>query len=102
MGLSRFRLPLLLLIILSLAVFNASGSVFKSKKSGTQDTVTYVSPFFEDNERCFKCHGQGKYEYMNENLGRPVKALMFSERIVDRNEFYRSNHKSFSCTDCHP
>jgi hypothetical protein len=26
---------------------------------------------------------------------------MFSERIVKRDEFYQSNHKSFSCTDCH-
>jgi len=25
----------------------------------------------------------------------------FSERIVKKSEFYNSNHKSFSCTDCH-
>jgi len=66
-----------------------------------KDTITYVSPFYDDNERCFKCHNQRVYEYTNEILGRQVKALMFSERIVDRNRFYQSNHKSFSCTDCH-
>ena len=66
-----------------------------------QDTTGYVSPFRDQNERCFKCHGQSKYEYSNENLGLTVKALMCSERIVDRNQFYSSNHKSFSCTDCH-
>ena len=26
---------------------------------------------------------------------------MCSDRIMDRREFYSSNHKSFSCTDCH-
>jgi predicted CXXCH cytochrome family protein len=66
-----------------------------------QDTSTFVSPFYEENERCFKCHGQSKYEYTNENLGRQVKALMFSERVINRNKFYDSNHRSFSCTDCH-
>ncbi len=74
---------------------------FNREVSSSQDTSTFVSPFLEKNERCFKCHGQGIYEYTNENLGRQVKALMFSERIIDRNEFYSSNHKSFSCTDCH-
>jgi len=67
----------------------------------TKDTTTFVSPFYDDNERCFKCHGQGKYEYPNETLGRSVKALMCSERVVKREDFYDSNHKSFSCTDCH-
>ena len=65
------------------------------------DTSTYISPFAEENELCFKCHGQERYEYMNETLGRQVKSLMCVERIVDRNEFYNSNHKSFSCVDCH-
>ena len=66
-----------------------------------QDTGSYVSPFYEDNERCFKCHGQGKYEYSNDQLGTRVNALMCSERIIKREEFYVSNHRSFSCTDCH-
>jgi hypothetical protein len=66
-----------------------------------QDTGAYVSPFAADNERCFRCHGQERYEYTNETLGRQVKALMCTERIMKREEFYDSNHKSFSCTDCH-
>jgi hypothetical protein len=66
-----------------------------------EDTVAFVSPFSEANERCFNGHGQGTYIYTNENLGREVKALMFSERIINRNDFYRSNHRSFGCTDCH-
>jgi Zn finger protein HypA/HybF involved in hydrogenase expression len=66
-----------------------------------RDTVSYVFPFREENEKCFKCHGQAIYEYTNENLGKVIRAPMFPERIVKRDEFYRSNHKSFKCTDCH-
>lgn len=76
---------------------------FKAKNEAVQkqDTARYISPFFDDNERCLKCHGQSKYEYTNENLGIQVKHLMCTDRIVMRDEFYQSNHKSFSCTDCH-
>ena len=73
----------------------------KSVNSNNQDTAKYISPFFEDNEQCFICHGQDRYEYTNETLGRQVKALMCTERRVDRDLYYQSNHKSFSCTDCH-
>jgi hypothetical protein len=97
----KLRLFLLLLLISSTAVIYATDFHFRKEKVKAQDTITYISPFYEDNERCFKCHGQNKYEYTNENLGRQVKALMFSERIIDRNKFYLSNHRSFSCTDCH-
>jgi predicted CXXCH cytochrome family protein len=74
---------------------------FTKINQSNDDTSTYVSPFHDDNERCLKCHGQAKYEYANENLGTQVNALMCSERIIRRDEFYDSNHKSFSCTDCH-
>ncbi|MBP1665825.1 MAG: hypothetical protein H6Q23_685 [Bacteroidetes bacterium] len=66
-----------------------------------KDTGSYVSPFYEDNERCFKCHGQGKYKYSNDQLGTEINALMCTERITKREEFYISNHRSFGCTDCH-
>lgn len=65
------------------------------------DTSEFVSVYFEDNERCFICHGQSRYEYENPNLGRKVRALMSNERLINRKEFYASNHRSFSCTDCH-
>ena len=98
-----FRFLIISFICLNCNTSASFAGVFSFKKinQSTQDTTTYVSPFHEENERCFKCHGQAKYEYSNENLGRQVRALMCSERIVDRDEFYGSNHKSFSCTDCH-
>jgi hypothetical protein len=77
------------------------GSALKTEQADSKDSVAFRSPFYDDNERCFKCHGQNKYEYTNESLGHQVKAMMYSEIIIDRNKFYESNHKSFSCTDCH-
>jgi hypothetical protein len=97
-----------ILWILSLVIvlcFNssalASGMLYKKVRVQSQDSVTFVSPFQVENERCFKCHGQSRYEYTNPTLGRIIKEPMFSERIIHRNDFYCSNHKSFSCTDCH-
>lgn len=96
-----FRFILILLLIsLSPQTFTG-GFHSKTKDLNLQDTGTFVSPFYADNERCFICHGQNRYEYFNENLGRQVKKQMFSERILNREEFYQSNHKSFSCIDCH-
>jgi predicted CXXCH cytochrome family protein len=97
----KFRF-IILLAFTSLSSLTSAG-VFRSKNENikNQDTTSFVSPFAEANDRCFKCHGQAKYEYTNETLGRQVKELMFSERIVRKGEFYNSNHKNFSCTDCH-
>jgi hypothetical protein len=97
----KFRIIILVAIINSGSF--ASAGIFRSgnDKSATQDTTSFVSPFEEANNRCFKCHGQAKYEYTNATLGRQVNAMMCSERIVRKELFYNSNHRSFSCTDCH-
>ena len=97
----RFLIISISILISSASALNAGAFGFERDVQKTQDTVTFVSPFSSDNERCLKCHGQELYEYTNKNLGRQVKALMCSDRIVKRVEFYRSNHKGFSCTDCH-
>jgi len=76
-------------------------SELKTEQADKTDSVAFRSPFYDDNERCFKCHGQNKYEYTNETLGRQIKAMMYSEIIINRDKFYESNHRSFSCTDCH-
>lgn len=97
----NLRVLILLVLVSCSSVTSAGIFRLRTANNTTQDTLSFVSPFDEDNNRCFKCHGQAKYEYTNETLGRQVKAHMFSERIVLRDEFYRSNHKTFSCTDCH-
>jgi Zn finger protein HypA/HybF involved in hydrogenase expression len=101
MKLFIFRIIVLFALINFIPLSSASGSWFKAENSTVQDTAKFVSRFEADNDRCFKCHGQEKYEYTNETLGKQVRDIMCSERIVRKNEFYSSNHKSFSCTDCH-
>lgn len=69
---------------------------------GTSDsTGTFKSEFFDQNERCFKCHGGPKYSYFNSSTEKTVTAQMCEERRVSRDAFYQSNHKSFACVDCH-
>ncbi len=92
----------LVLIVFCVGTLLIPASLLSSEtKPVVIDTTTYKSPFYEDNERCFKCHGQTRYNYENTNLGRNIRALMYSELIIKKPEFYQSNHKSFSCTDCH-
>lgn len=101
MTLKKLRHLIFPILVLFINVTNAEGFLIRKEKVRLKDSVNYVSPFRDDNERCFKCHGQNIYEYKNENLGLQVKAMMFSEMIIDRTKFYQANHKSFSCTDCH-
>ena len=98
-----FRFLIISLFILICINSTSYAGVFRLKlnNQSNKDSIAYVSPFHEDNERCLKCHGQSKYEYTNETLGRQVKDLMYSERVIKREVYYNSNHKSFSCTDCH-
>jgi hypothetical protein len=101
MKINRFLVISFIILICYTSASFAGVFGFKKDDQKVQDTTTFVSPYYADNERCLKCHGQGKYEYTNETLGKKIKALMCSERIVSRTEYYNSNHKSFSCTDCH-
>lgn len=101
MRIFKFRI-FFLAALLNSGLYCSAGILWnKNENITTQDSVTYVSQSAEANDRCFKCHGQQKYEYTNETLGKQVRAIMCSERIVRKDLFYNSNHKSFSCTDCH-
>ncbi len=101
MKLFLFRL-FILSVIFNLFFLSSSGSAWiKSGAIVPQDTTTFVSKFDSLNNRCFKCHGQQRYEYTNEELGKVVRDNMCSDRVVNKSEFYSSNHRSFSCTDCH-
>jgi len=102
MKFSKLRTFVLAAYLIALIPGPASGvALFNQDETKSQDTTVFVSPYAEDNDKCFKCHGQARYEYTNESLGRQVKSLMSSERIVKKEAFYQSNHKTFSCTDCH-
>ncbi len=59
-----------------------------------------VNDYVEDNEGCLKCHGEQKFK-LEDAFGRTVTEHMCPDRFVDRDKYYSSVHKSFSCTDCH-
>jgi hypothetical protein len=101
MKLFLFRL-FILSVIFHFFHLSSSGSTWiKGENNKVQDTTLFVSKFDSLNNRCFKCHGQERYEYTNESLGKQVRGNMCSDRIIHKNDFYSSNHRSFSCTDCH-
>ena len=96
-----FRIISLLSLINLLSLSSSGNPLYKSENDKVKDSVIFVSRFESDNNRCFKCHGQEKYEYTNETIGKQVRDMMCSDRIILKKEFYSSNHRSFSCTDCH-
>jgi len=65
------------------------------------DSVMFKSQFFEQNERCFRCHGSSKYTYFNQVSEKDVSAIMCENRVIERPDFYAANHKTFACVDCH-
>lgn len=88
-------------IFLLAVLFSSAVSGSPESNFSYQDSTVFISQFEEENNRCFTCHGQEKYQYNNETLGTVVNDIMCVNRIVTKDNFYRSNHKSFACTDCH-
>lgn len=56
---------------------------------------------FEKNHECLKCHGNKYFSYMNEMVGKTIRERMNPLYIIDSVKFYKSNHRTFMCTDCH-
>lgn len=68
----------------------------------TAQDETGIAPItIEKNQECLRCHGHRYFSYFNEWVGRDVKERMNPLYIIDSADFYRSNHRTFMCTDCH-
>ncbi len=91
------------MMVLVSFMLTSTSFAFKLKREAwkPQDTTGFVSKFYKENENCLKCHGQNIYEYTNESQGTNIRHSMGLEKIINRDAFYKSNHKSFKCTDCH-
>jgi hypothetical protein len=89
--------PCLLMLINLVFVSDIIGAV----QDTTVEKKQVISQFFEQNEKCFRCHGSSKYTYFNKVSKKAVSAMMCDNRVIQRKEFYAANHKSFACTDCH-
>jgi hypothetical protein len=60
-----------------------------------------VNDFVEDNEACLKCHGEVVFILEDPENGRSATKRMGPCKIIDRDNYYTSVHRAFSCTDCH-
>lgn len=90
-------------IILSF-VFLALGLSLMAQSEDTliiKPSYHEVNYFVEDNEGCLKCHGESKFIIEDPLNERTAVKSMGPSKIIDRDNFYTSVHKSFSCTDCH-
>jgi hypothetical protein len=75
--------------------------MYMAAQTTAADTNIFKSKFFDQNEKCFRCHGGTKYTYYNPVNEKDVSAMMCENRVIHRNDFYTANHKSFACMDCH-
>ncbi|MBT7041738.1 MAG: hypothetical protein HN921_18050 [Bacteroidetes bacterium] len=55
----------------------------------------------EFNERCFTCHKNAMYQFYNPEQDKMMKEHMASDKVINKELYYESNHYSFSCADCH-
>ena len=90
------RLFSILFLAAATTIFAQSDDSLKIKSSYFE-----VNDFVEDNEACLKCHGEEKYLIEEPNSGRSITNPMCPDRTIDRDAYYSSVHKAFSCTDCH-
>jgi hypothetical protein len=86
----------ILLLIIATTLFARQEDTLKLKPSYFE-----VNDYVEDNEACLQCHGETKFLIEDPSTGRSKHELMYTERAIDRDAFYSSQHKSFACTDCH-
>jgi len=95
----RAGLTSLIGVILAIPIFPSE--LVRAVPVAAGETATFKSRFFDQNERCFRCHGNSKYTYFNKVTEKEVSEMMCDNRVIHREEFYVANHKSFACTDCH-
>jgi len=89
--------------ILSLLFLAVTFSMMARPNDSIKIKASYheVNYFVEDNEACFRCHGEKQYILKDLESGRIATKRMGPCKVVDRDQYYTSVHKSFSCTDCH-
>lgn len=69
----------------------------------TQDADPEEGAYYsnEDNAVCFRCHGVQFFKEYNQETDEYQTRKMYKGLIIDSVKYYNSNHRSFSCTDCH-
>ncbi len=75
--------------------------LFFCPKLNAQEQTTNTFEYAEENQQCLKCHGHKYYNYFNTWIEKMVRERMNPYFVIDSAEFYQSNHRNFSCVDCH-
>ncbi len=87
-----------LFVLFFLTIFSGSGSDIADDNL---DKYREVNEFVDDNEACFKCHGEKTFALPNDMDDRVLTRHMCPDYSFKREAYYDGNHKSFACTDCH-
>ena len=103
---NKYKLKIILPIILS---GFAMLLLFHSIEEGLSQDIDQIvqekgisnNVYADENEQCFRCHGEKNYILKDTLLGLEKNVSMCAQNSVDRDEFYTSVHWSFSCLDCH-
>lgn len=85
-----------ILFIQILAIFFVAGSYSQEEETSIPEELIQ-----ENFESCLHCHSQAYFSYVNEMTEDSVKRKMCESYVITPEKYYGSNHKSFSCTDCH-
>lgn len=87
----------------SLLLLAAASTLYAQPEDTLKLKPSYfeVNDYVEDNEACLICHAEMKFIIEDTTTGRSTHEHMCPDRIIDREVFYTSVHKTFSCTDCH-
>lgn len=60
-----------------------------------------ISVYAKQNRICFRCHANHAFEEYNKYTDVTTKRIMCDEYRIDSTVYYRANHWSFACVDCH-
>lgn len=124
MGKRTLAFALILSSILVLFLGTVHTGTGHQLPSDELDTFRLVNDYVDDNEDCFKCHGNSKYQIKGEINGRVLTRHMYKDHVIPREDFYDeeyahyqfekieeeylqsmhhlANPEEFSCWKCHP
>jgi hypothetical protein len=98
----RSIVPALLIVPFILVLFIAySQQTQTAEDKSKAENAQNLKETRDLNNKCLKCHSQSKYKMHNPNNDLDVYKKMPSDRVINVDMFYSSNHKNFKCIDCH-
>jgi len=95
-GIFSLIISFILIVFIAFSQQNAT-----SGKSAKEENAQKLKENRDINDKCLKCHSQSKYKMHNPNTDKDVFKKMPSDRVINIDMFYNSNHRNFKCTDCH-